>query len=797
MQSPQPVPIEKILTLLINEIRALPKELILVMDDYHLIEAIEIHTSIEFLMENQPENLHLVVMTRYDPPWALHLFRARQEMLELRQRDLSFTLEETGAFLNHTLKFNLPAEDIAALRTRTEGWVVGLQLAAISMEGVSEPATFIQGFTGSNRYVFDYLIEEVLHRQTPEIQDFLLKTSILKNLCAPLCNAVLGRSNSQEMLEYLERANLFLIALDDDRRWYRYHHLFSDLLQAQLARIPIDWRQLHHHASLWFHQNNLAAEALKHAILAQDFDLAIQIVEGNVLQLLETGNLASLRFWLNAIPKQRRIERPWLCIAEAWVTTNQGKVDRLDSWLSYAEEILGKTPPELDSSGIAREAALDDAEHIRGHLALIRSAECFLREDYAKAVSQSQQALEHLPDSDWLGCSQAWMNIAIGLQRIGKLDEALASNQQAIHILESVGRAKSVYHSPEIIQVGILATQGQLRKIEIIAKRLIQTSQPEALRFPITGIAYSVLSRVHRERNELNRAWKCAEEALEISQQWGNIDFLVSAYSDRAEILLAQGDAQGAFKNLAAAKQAFANQTWPPQLATIEAELHLIAGDIEFASRWLEEAAIHPEDEIKFVELGRFLVLSRFLLVQNSYEKARDLLVRLQAFAERTGARYHLIKIHSLQAVAYLGLNQRMEASSALRAALSLGEGENFVRAIIDVGTGIVELLTVLRLDPRCSRGYIDRLLQAFPFFEQQNEKNETNPSTAQLIEALSEREKEVLSLMDSNLTSNEIAECLYIAVSTVRVHIKHIYAKLGVKRRFDAVQRARELGLL
>jgi LuxR family maltose regulon positive regulatory protein len=790
----QPAPIENILTALINEISSYTHDFFLVLDDYHLIETAEVHAAFEFLLQHQPQNLHLVITTRYDPPWSLHLLRSRQEMSELRQKDLSFSVDETEVLFNRALEFHLPAEDIKALQNRTEGWAVGLQLAAISMGEYRDPSVFFKGLAGNNRFIFEYLIEEVLQKQSPEIQDFLLKTSILEYLTAPLCNALLERENSQEILEYLTHANLFLTASDEEGRWYRYHHLFASLLRVQLERVRLDSSELHRRASHWLMDNHLAADALGHALRAKDLDLAIRIIEKNVLNLLETGVLASLSSWLKSIPQQRKFGRPWLCIAEAWIAVNVGQFDRVSFWLAHAGDILHRIQTETNAPKPEQSYAQAEIAHIKGHMALIDSSQSFFASEFTQAALKSRKALEYLPELDWLGRSQAWMNIAVGYQRTGKLEEALESNQKAITILEAAGRTKSVYHSPQIIQAGILFTKGQLRKVEAIDKSLIRAAQHGAIRSPIAGIALSGLSRIYRERNELDSALKCAEEGLEISRSWGNIDFVVSAYIDKAEILLSMGKVRTAFETLETGKRVFEDSTWPPLLATIEAELHLIGGDIDFASRWLQQTRLHPKDEVEYVQMEEYLVLARLLSAQARYAEAQELLARLQEIAERTGAVYRLIKILALRAVSFEALGQRKDALLALKQAVKLGENEGFVRAIIDAGNPIAGMLGELRADPHCLLSYIDTLIAGMPV-RIQSEK--ANAELQGLIAPLSNREIEVLQLLDSCKTSNEIAGTLVIAVSTVRSHIKHIYAKLGVSRRFEAVQRARELGLI
>jgi len=792
LQASEPASIETILMALINEIASSPGELCLVLDDYHLIETPEVHTAFEFLLNHQPPNLHLMITTRYDPPWPLHLFRSRQEMIELRQRDLSFSVDETEMLFNQILKFKLSAEEIGALRARTEGWAAGLQLAALSMKKQGDRASFIQGFTGSNRFIFEYLIEEVLQKQGHEIRDFLLQTSILDTLTAPLCDAVLEKNNSQETLEYLERANLFLIALDEERRWYRYHHLFASLLQRQLELTPCDIAELHRRASHWLHQNNLAEDALSHALQAGDTDLAIWIIEENILPLLESSNLTKLSAWLRLIPEDQKKERPWLCCAEAWVAVNLGQFEQMHVWLASVESVLKKITPATQTPQPRGEHHWDEADQIRGYIALIHSTHSFFRGDFLGGASKSREALDYLPAEDWLGNSQAWMKIALYLQRIGKIEEALESNQKAIGILESAGKTGNQYLSPFMVRAGILLTKGKLREAESNFKYLLQISPQGRLLPPSAGIALSALSRIYRERNELEKALNTANQGQEISRQWGHLDFVVSSYLDIAEILLSMGEVSRAFEALEAGKREFGDYKWPPQLEIPEVEMHALAGDLDFVSRWSQKKQLHPSAEIEFIQTGSYLVFARLLAAQSRYDEAHILLERLKMVAEQAGAIYLLIKILALQAVVCQGLNLHQDAMAALKKAVTLGDEENFVRAIIDAGQPIAGLLGELRRSVRSPAVYLDILLGAIP-----GEDKNGQTAIPRLIEPLSHRETEILQLLDTKMTSNEIAEMLFIAVSTARTHIKHIYEKLGVNRRFEAVQRARDLGLL
>jgi LuxR family maltose regulon positive regulatory protein len=804
-----------------------------------MITAQQVHEEVVFLLDHLPPPMHLIIASRADPPWSLARLRARGEISELRATDLRFTPEEAVAFLNTAMGLDLSPEDVTALEERTEGWIVGLQMAAISVQGRrqapgSDVSAFIQAFTGSNRFVLDYLVEEVLAQQTPAIQEFLLKTSILEQMTASLCDAVLGKGagewggggestpaplllNSSALLEYLEKANLFVVPLDDERRWYRYHLLFADLLRSRLEQIQPDHAELHLRASAWLEEKGFIAEALRHALGAADFGRAARLAETHALTMLGQGHLGTLAGWLEALPEEMALSRPWLCVAHAWIALYAGKLDAVDRWLTRAEAgIVGEgTPstglrPEAQPEGAAAQrSALSEAEsrHVAGHIAAIRSYEVGLRGKLHLAPEYASRALENLPEDDWMARGFAATTLAIEMRRSGRLGEAEEAFAKAIAIAEAGG----INHVAMLARsnlAGLRLAQGRLREAEALYWSVIRANVIGGKPLPIAGLAYTALSRLCRERNELETALHYTRQGIEISGQWGQAEFLLTAYIDLADVLLAMGDARSAFQNMDLAKQSCGEMPWPPWLAAHEAEMHLRAGDLEAAVHWAQEAGLSAEGPSSFYELTTYLPLVRVRIAQRRWAEAHRLLVRLLEISEAAGAVRPIIQILVLQAIVFHGEDKLDQALPVLKRALLLAEPERFVRVFVDAGAPMADLLRMAESGLRTEgethlHSYVRTLLAALAS-ETKDEGRMTQkpissfvPGPSSLAEPLTEREREVLRLLTTGLSSTEIAQELVVSVNTVRSHIKSIYGKLNVHGRLAAVQRAKELGLL
>ncbi len=798
LRSPQPPPAEDVLTVLINEITAISGRIILVLDDYHLIKAQPIHNALIFLLDHLPLQMHLVIATRADPPLPLSRLRGRGQLTELRTADLRFTPDEAAAFLNQVMSLGLAAEDVAALEARTEGWIVGLQMAALAMRGrdTEHIARFVSAFAGSHRYILDYLTDEVLLQQPESVQTFLLQTAILDRLTSSLCNAVTGQSDGQTMLERLEAANLFTVPLDDERRWYRYHHLFANLLRRRLSKTQPDLlAALHLQASDWYEKNELIAGAVSHALAAEDIERAVRLVEGRALAMVFLGELTTLVGLLDALPSEVVSSRPWLCIAHAWALGFAGVLDAVESRLKSAETTL-------DTFGDARRAggsvlSMAKGRSIAGHIAAIRAYVAGMKGDMSCAAELAREALEQLPEEDlWVrGLSAGLLGTA--LRWSGDLEAAAQALARAIAITpasESHTAAEALYSlaAVQLAQGQLHKTVASCRDVLLLADEYLERGGRQS---PIAASGCWLMSQVLREWNDLDGALRHARESIELCEQWGWPEGLARGYRRLARALQAVGDADGAHKAIQKARQAASGLSpWEDaHMAAHQARLWLAQGNLPPASYWVQESGLSADDELNYQYTCEYSVLTRVLIAQGRLDEASRLLARLLEITEAAGAMSYVIETLVLQALTLQAQGKDAEALTALERALSLAEPEGFVRIFVDEGAPVAALLrqAVVR---GIAVEYVGRLLAAF---DEGAAEASSGSHTQQLIEPLSKRELEVLRLLTTRLSSTEMAEELYISVNTVRYHIKNIYSKLNVHRRADAVGRAKELKLL
>ena len=811
LQSPQPATtsaphdrvewIETILTDLINELaEAGPAPLVLVLDDLHLIENSEIHDELVFLVEHLPPHIHLVVSSRADPPWPLARWRARCQITELRSEGLRFTSAEAATFLS-LLKLDLSPADVAALEERTEGWIAGLQMAAISMQarkqaqGTADLTGFVQAFTGSHRFVLDYLIEEVLNQQPPDVHKFLLQTSILERMSAPLCDAVTDRTDSQAMLTRLDRANLFLVPLDDKRRWYRYHHLFADLLRSRPELRPDESPQLHRRASEWYERNGFIAEAVSHAFAGGDIEHVARLAATNALAMVDHGELTTQAQWLNALPNEIMRLHPWLYIARAWVLAYTGPLDRIESLLGDAESTLPPSDRNLDERRIA------------GHAATIRSYIAWLRSEGERCADHARAALEQLPQDDMARGLAASM-LGAAHTSLGNLEESIHASKQSLAICQAAGNT----------HVGMLAISnhaytllllGRLHEAAAACRHVLDMGEQRS-HLPAAGSVYSILSAVLREWNDLEEAARYARLGLELGERWGQTDTLTVNYTYLASVLQAMGDLNGAADAIEKAKRvAQGLSPWFDAIVLAdETSLHLARGEIAAASRWAQANESILDGELVLSYCSVYFVLAKTLVAMNKLDEALRFLARLLKMAEAAGARLYIVRILVLQAVVLQTQGQPDAALAALSRAFELAEPAGMVRAFVDEGEPVRRLMADLRWRiakqerdtgkaPDLMLAYLDKLLSEFHEPDHVLPQSEIRLQKSEIVESLSERELEVLRLLSRRLSSTEIADALVISANTVRSHIKSIYGKLNVHERADALERAKDLGLL
>jgi LuxR family transcriptional regulator, maltose regulon positive regulatory protein len=797
LRSPEPPRLQALTGALINEVATLPDELDLVLDDYHLIDSESVHRIVTFLLEHLPEGVHLVISSRVEPPLPLSRLRARNQIAELGAAELAFTLEEAAAFLEGVMGLELMAEDVTKLEDRTEGWIAALQLAALSMRDRKDVSGFIEAFSGSHRDVLDFLAEEVLDRQPPHVQEFLLATSILDDLTGPLCDALTGHSGGQEMLERLERENLFVFALDDERRWYRYHHLFAEFLRGHLGReSPERMDILHRNASVWNEQNGGISSAIEHALSAGDHERAARLMEQGIGQTWYRGEVATLLGWLGKLPEKTMRRRPLLLIWFAAAMMLAGKFDGVESLLEEADRALG------NSSGAETipESEEDAPQHLLATAAAVRSMYSRLQGDPNGAIEHARRALDLLPEDNLNPRPFVAIALAQAYQAAGNPEAAITAYAKA----GTLGRAAGhdyVALSAMAAHAHLELAQGHLREADDVLQRALgYATEHGREQLPAVGSVRIGRGELLYERNDLDAAARHLTEGIELATRTGDVEILMWGYVAISQVRQALGDAEGA---LAAARQAErVARSSGTEHAIVDAavwktRLYLMMGDIASASSAQERATIVGEGRPYSRDSER-IILARLLIARNEPGEALRLLAQLHATAP-TSAR--TIEILALQALALHAKGQNEEAASTLAEALALAEPEGYVRTFVDEGPEMSELLSGVLETQRSGHSYSSGRVQ--PHYLRQllavleRDSAPAASPTAGLSEPLSERELEVLVLIATGKANRSIASELFVSVGTIKTHLNNLYRKLGVHSRTQAVARARELNLI
>jgi LuxR family maltose regulon positive regulatory protein len=799
LRAPQPSPPQGVVAALINEIAAGERELVLALDDYHTISNSAIHETLRFLLDHLPPAMHLVLVSRTDPPLPLARLRARSQLAEIRVDDLRFTAEEAASFLNEVMGLALTPEQIVTLEARTEGWIAGLQLAALSLQGLGsgqDVTGFMDAFAGSHRYVMDYLVEEVFGRQPLPIQEFLLQTSILERLCGPLCDAILDErpemantsssvggpsSAGQATLQYLEDHNLFTVPLDHERRWYRYHHLFADLLRDRLRQtLPERVPDLHRSAAAWYERHELMEEAVHHALKAQDYALAVRLIQQVAFSLWQHSKTYTLLTWMRAMPEALVRSHTSLCVDYAAALTVTGQLDAVEPWLQAAEALFRE------------QAASPTAPFFLAHVYNLRAYLARFRGTPDEALAFSQRALEHTPANrlDVRGPTLMHMGHAYLLN--GNAAEADRTLTEACDICRAIHHP-AAYLSAAHYLAQLRIYQGQLHEAQAIYQAAAKFVSEQGV--PVcAGIEQIGLGDILREWNDLEAAASHIDEGLRLAEMGGDFVFLRDGYLARAWLELALGNLDDALASVQKAEQVVRHHrcAWETALVGVwQARLCLARGDLAGAATWSRTCGLSPDDEPCFLDELGHLTLAQVLLAQDRLEEAGRLLERLQQAAGSAGRQGRLIQILIAQALVRQAGGDEAGALLSLEQSLVLAEPEGYVRTFLDAGPGMIPLL---RRASSCgiAPGYVARLLEATgqPPFSQ--------PSVAQpLVEPLTPRELEVLSLIAGGLRNQEIADQLVISLATVKRHISNIYGKLGVSHRTQAVAHAQELCLL
>lgn len=771
---------------LLHELAAAPEPFALVLDDYHTIESPAIHTAVQFMIDHLPPGMRLVVLTRADPPWPLARLRSQGLLAEFRAADLRFTNEEATAFLGRALDGGLPAEDVAALQERTEGWPAALHMAALSLAGQAGPAgrhAFVASFAGEHRHIADYLAEEVIARQPEPVQTFLLRTSVLERMTAPLCAAVTGQAEAAGLLEHVDRANLFLVPLDDERRWFRYHHLFADLLRARLRRVEPDLAPvLCRRASDWHEAAGHPIPAVTYALAGNDHDRAARLVEQNVHGWwgLASGDFLRL---MARLPVQVIHSRPTLSVYQAWVCIVTGRLDAAAVLLEAAEHGLGSAPAPGPDGELAA---------LRGFVALMHTYVLELTRQPYTLPAAVLEAPGHIPAAQVAMRNSADVVLSFLLYINGDLDRAAA-------LLSDAARRDLAANLTNAVPIAIsrLARirmiQGRLPEAADICRRHLAliAGRGEDRHF-VNGSLHTALADALREMNDLSAAEAHVREAVAQNEAWQIPDALASALLVQARVLLARGDAEGASAALARAAESTRGRTVMTDLVhlhhAVQVQLWLREGNVAAARQWAAEAGLSAGDTLSFRQEPEHMALARILLADGHSAEAQGLLSRLAVAAANGGRTGRLTEILALQALA-LHQSDPERAVNTLEHALVLAEPSGCVRIFLDEGLPLTGLLRRLAGRSGAAQAFAARLL------DDRSEPHQT--PVERLPEPLTDRELEVLRLLVAGLSNQEMAARLVLTVGTVKTHVHNIYSKLGVTGRVRAIARARELGLM
>jgi LuxR family maltose regulon positive regulatory protein len=733
-------------------------------------------------------------------------------LIELRATDLRFTSSEAAEFLNHMMGLDLSAEDIAALERRTEGWIAGLQLAAISMQGHKDVSGFIGSFTGSHHFVLDYLVEEVLEQQSESVQDFLLQTAVLNRMTGSLCDAVrfgeakspTGQANGQATLEMLERANLFIVPLDEERLWYRYHHLFSDLLCGRLRQTRPDLAQtLYDRASEWYEENGFTDEAIEYALRAQDFERAVYLIESVAEAIWGRDEHTKLRRWLVKLPIELVFTRPHLCIFHAGYLFASGQQDAAERSLQAAEQALDPNNDRAPKSSSVKQDQLAGTDRMKllGRIAATRSFMASYRSDAPGVIPHARQALEYLPEQDitWRGAAAIALGDAYIYQ--GQYVEAHRTYLEALEAIKATGNTY-LFMNVSLKLALNLRSQGRLQQvIEICQQRLQLANKAGMSQTEMVGWLLAIWGEVLAEVDDLDGAIHQAKKGVELTERGRDVAMLTWSYLCLTRVLFSKGDMAGA-EEIIIETQNTARESIVPLwitnlMAAWQVRVWLAQDRLDETLQWVQKRGLDPDTQPTYVGALEYITLARILIAQERYDDATRLLKRLLEPAEAGAHTTRAIEILLLQALAFQAVGDTGQAMDVLEQALTLAQPGGFIRIFVDEGPPMARLLY-----EAVTRGiapdYARWLLSAFPVAEpEQTGLSKIQAPRPEPIEPLSEREREVLQLIAAGLTNPEIASRLFLALNTVKAHTRNIYGKLGVHSRTQAVARARALGIL
>jgi LuxR family maltose regulon positive regulatory protein len=811
LQSPQPPPVETVMTSLLNDVAKISHKLVLILDDYHLIEIQPIHAALVYLLEHAPAQLNLVIVTREDPLIPLARLRARCQLTELRGADLRFTPSEAAEFLNQVMGLDLTTEDVTALENRTEGWITGLQLAAVSLQGQLDKSKLIRSFAGSHRFVLDYLVEDVLSHQSKSLQDFLVRTSILKQLTGSLCDALTGQDNGQATLELLDRANLFIVPLDNERHWYRYHHLFAELLRLHLQETPsVHQPALHLRASQWYENNGFTEQAIEHSLRAEDCKRAAILAELAWPEMHMSYQGPTWLAWVKEIPDELVRARPVLSAGYGWSLIDTGDLEKAALYLQDAEQWLdARATMNKNPANPAGRQVLTDEKALRSLTASVANARAYLSQalgDVAATEKYTYRALDLLPEDEYFERGLSAIMLGFAYWSSGNLEAAFRAISEAISNMQILGKVAFIISFTSYL-ADIMVAQGHLNEAKQKYLQLldisVQQGEPEIKEIAVLHLG---LSEIALEQGDQ----QAARQHLLKSDQLGRLPTFSPWYRHwvlaHIRMKQAEGDLQAVMKILNDAKSLYYRHPIPDvhPLKALIARAQLLMGNFPQALYWVHEQNLSVDDDLSYLHEFEHLTLARVLISQ--YRRDSDealiqgvihLLERLLKVAEEGSRTGSVTEILILQALAGDAKGEIFQALVPLERALRLAEPQGYLRLFVDEGPPMAGMLYEA-LSRGISPNYVRRLIAAFPFPESEQVSLSTNQNNElKLIEPLSEREIEVLKLIAKGLTNQVIATRLYLSLNTVKVHTRNIYGKLGVNSRTQAVAQARALGIL
>lgn len=792
LNTSQKLPDETFPTLLINEVATYEEKIVLILDDYHKIQNVPIHAGVQFLLEHQPQNLRIIISTRTDPPFPLMRFRARNQLMEIRAKDLSFSTDEATEFLNHTMGLALRDDEVEALERRTEGWIAGLQLAGLSLQGRSDTTDFIREFTGSHVYIAEYLIEEILRRQSKTIQLFLLQTSILERLNAQLCEAITDCEDGQQILQDLHKSNIFIVPLDSENQWFRYHHLFGDLLQAHLSqRLSTDAiASLHVSASIWYEDNGFIHEAVHHALAARDFDRTAQLIDNIGQQMTFTDQYIVLRDWLEALPEDIFDTHPRLEIYRSLIDLNLGTLDMYEQTLLEKEKLIKALPPSSENDRLRLQATV--------YLSLLMA-----HQNTARAIQISESALFEIPEDDLKLRAYLYSTLYRAYGMDGHIEKATSAYRECLRLAQLTGQYGMVSNTT-MIRAFDLCQYGRLDEGAKYCQIILEAGEKAQRKvFYPAGTAYVGLAGIHLERHNLELAEDHLERGLALCHQGGTYG-LYTGYLQKARLLQAKGEFDEALLVLHKLEQTLQRRDFT--LTARQVSLFLALGDMTNLSDLVEplleilDGSYYSQQLPLIAEEAFKLYLARIYIAQGNYEQASQLLDEVQTTVE-PGKRFgRLMEVYLLCAlIAQQKDSEHISAHAVahLKRALDIGEPSGFMLLFLEEGDLLVPLLDAVindRMTPIPIKKYAHKIISAF------TTSAETDTPYLRgkgLIEPLTPREMEVLQLVATGASNQDIADELVITVRTVKKHLSNILGKLNVNNRTQAVAYARELGLI